>query len=145
MYKKARKTLEKCVAYRLARIKFDVVMREDFKNLSGYDQIGRILRKFVAMGKLIRIGYGLYAKTTLSPLSGKIIPRKSLNALAKEALLRLNVDVQFSTHDQAYNEGRSTQIPTGRVIGVRGRVSRKIGCEGKEVVFERVPRKQRTN
>jgi len=143
MSNKKKKTLEKRIYYRLTRSKYDVVMREDFKDLSDYDQVGRILRKFVDTGKLVRIGYGLYAKTTISPLSGNLVPRKSLNALAKEALTRLNIDVRPSSYDQAYNEGRSTQVPTGKVIGIRGRISRKIGYEGKRVVFERVLRKQR--
>ncbi len=143
MSKKRLKTLDKRILYRINRGKNDIFIRKDFEDLSDYVQVGRILRKFVDTGKLARIGYGLYAKTTISPLSGKIVPRKSLNALAKEALTRLNIDVRPSSYDQAYNEGRSTQVPTGKVIGIRGRISRKIGYEGKRVVFERVLRKQR--
>jgi len=36
----------------------------------------------------------------------------------------------------AYNEGRTTQVPTGRVVGVKGRVKRKIGYAGKYITFE---------
>ena len=145
MKRKSLKTLEKRISYRLARSKFDVVMRKDFKDLSDYDQIGRILRKFVSDGKLVRIGYGLYAKTTLSPLSGKMVPRQDIQSLAEEALSRLKVKVYPSSFDLAYNEGRSTQIPSGRVVGVKNRVSRKIGYDNKKVIFEHVTRKPRTN
>jgi hypothetical protein len=36
-----------------------------------------------------------------------------------------------------YNAGRSTQVPTGRVIAVKSRISRKIGYDGNYVAFER--------
>jgi hypothetical protein len=31
---------------------------------------------------------------------------------------------------QDYNAGRTTQVPTGRVVVVRGRIRRKIGYKG---------------
>jgi len=40
--------------------------------------------------------------------------------------------------DEAYNSGKSTQVPTGRVIGVRGRVRRKISYNGFPLKYERV-------
>lgn len=137
MPEKRFKKLEDRIAYRIARRKGDVVLREDFKDVAGYDQVGRALRNLVKKGKLVRIGYGLYAKATTSPLSGKIVPRKSLNALAKEALSRLNVEVVPSSYEKAYNEGRTTQVPTGRVIAVKDRVSRDIEFNGQRVIFER--------
>jgi hypothetical protein len=38
---------------------------------------------------------------------------------------------------QDYNAGRTTQVPTGRVVGVRQRVRRKIGYNGISLSFER--------
>lgn len=92
----------------------------------------------MAKGKLMKIGYGLYARAEASPLSGKTIPTKDLPALGAEALKRLNVEMAPYSTAQAYNAGLTTQVPTGRVIGVKGRVSRKIGYDGKYVTFERV-------
>jgi Family of unknown function (DUF6088) len=138
------KTLEKRISYRITRGKFDVFIRKDFEDLSGYDQVGRVLRQLAAKGKIIRIGYGLYAKATTSPLSGKIVPILDIQSLAEEALSRLKVKIFSSSVDRAYNEGRSTQVPTGRVVGVKSRISRKIGYDDKEIVFERVTRRQRT-
>jgi hypothetical protein len=48
------------------------------------------------------------------------------------------VEVVPSSYDRAYNEGKTSQIPTGRVIGVKGRVVRKIGYDGKYVTFEHI-------
>ena len=138
------KTLKERITSRIVRGKSNVFIRKDFEDLSGYDQIGRVLRQLVAKGKIIRIGYGLYAKATISPLSGKIVPRQDIQSLAEEALSRLKVEVYPSSFDRVYNEGRSTQVPTGRVVGVKSRISRKIGYDEKKVVFERVSRRQRT-
>lgn len=131
------KTLEQRISDRIARKKGDVFLRSDFEDLGGYDQVGRRLRKLVDRGKLVKVGYGLYARAGVSPLSGKTIPKKNLPALATEALQKLNVEARPSSYTRAYNAGRTTQVPTGRVIAVKGRISRKIGYDGKYVSFER--------
>jgi hypothetical protein len=38
--------------------------------------------------------------------------------------------------DRDYNAGRTTQVPTGRLIAIKGRVSRKIGYNGSYINFE---------
>ena len=129
-------TLQDRISYRLSRSNATVFMREDFEDLADYDQIGRALRELVAEGELIKIGYGLYARAVVSPLSGRLIPRKSLPDLAAEALDRLNIEVRPSSFERAYNADETTQVPTGRVIAVKGRISRKIGYDGKYVSFE---------
>ena len=137
------KPLEDKVSERISRKKGDVFLRSDFEDLGGYDQVGRALRRLVAKGKLVKIGYGLYARATVGPLSGKVVPSNGLPSLAMEALQRLksekllDVEVVAPTSAQAYNTGRTTQVPTGRVIGVKGRVSRKIAFGGNQIVYER--------
>lgn len=135
-----RRTLERRVAVRIARSKASVFLRGDFRDLGGYDQVGRSLRRLTAKGRLVRIGYGVYARAVLSPLSGEVVPAKPLPALASEALARLDVETAPSSFSQAYNRGSTTQVPTGRAIAVRGRFSRKIGYGGKYAVFERASR-----
>jgi hypothetical protein len=132
------KTLEDRIAYRIARSKGEVFMRKDFSDIADYDQVGRSLRQLVEKGKIVKIGYGLYAKAGVSPLSNRIVPRRGLRDLATEALNKLKVEVVPSSYDRAYNEGKTSQIPTGRVIGVKGRVARKIGYDGKYVTFEHI-------
>ena len=134
---KSRKTLGSRVRFRIARSKSDVFLRGDFSDIGGYDQIGRILRGLVRKGELVKVGYGLYAKTDVSPLSGRIIPRVGLPEIADQTLDKLKVRRAVSGAERAYNEGLSTQVPTGRVIAVKGRISRKIGYDGKYVTFER--------
>lgn len=131
-------TLEARVAKRIARKQANVFLREDFDDLGDYDQVGRVLRKLTAKGKLIRIGYGLYAKAQPSIFTGEIVPTANLPELGREALTRLRIETAPSTADVAYATGRSTQVPTGRLIGVKGRVKRRIGYDGTYLFYEHV-------
>jgi Family of unknown function (DUF6088) len=131
-------SLENKVSRRIVRSKANVFLRDDFADLGPYDPVGRALKKLTDTGKLIRIGYGLYAKAKRSALTGETVPVTSLPTLGKEALNRLNVKTTPSTADMAYQAGRSTQVPTGRLIGVRSRISRKIGYKGAYLSYEYV-------
>lgn len=132
------KSLEEKIATRISRKKSTVLLRQDFRDLGGYDQVGRALRALVAKGKILKLGYGIYAKTIQSSLTGEIVPAKPLPSLVKEALQRLGVETAPSTLEREYNAGRTTQVPTGRMIAVKGRVSRKIGYKGAYVSYERL-------
>ncbi len=129
--------LETRVMKRINRKRGDVFLREDFKDLGGYDQIGRILRQLVGKGKLLKIGQGLYTRAVPSPFDGKPVPVKGLRALATEALGRLGIESTPTRVEQDYSAGKTTQVPAGRVVGVCGRVRRKIGYNGVFLTFER--------
>jgi len=131
-------TLENKVGYRIKRSKDSVFVPGDFSDLSGRDQIGRVLRTFIRKQELIKLGYGLYAKARKSSLTGNVIPDKPLPELAAESLKKLKVEIAPSSLEKLYNEGETTQVPTGRVIAVKGRVSRRIGYNGKYVTLEKV-------
>ncbi len=133
-------TLERKIATRISRQKSAVVMREDFDDLGGYDQVGRTLRQLAAKGVIVKIGYGLYARAKPSYFSGKLIPEKPMPEIAREALGRLGVEIFPSTLERAYIEKRTNQVLTGRVIGVKDRISRKIGYNGTYVSYERLSR-----
>lgn len=128
------------IAARLARKNCAVFVRDDFRDIGGYDQIGRILRQLTREGKIVRIGYGLYAKARMSSLTGQIVPVAPLPSLAREALARLGVKTAPSSLEKEYNAGKTTQIPTGRLIAVRGRVNRKIGYDGATISYESASR-----
>ena len=133
-------TLEGKIAYRVKRSKSPVFIRDDFKDIGGYDQVGRVLRALVKKGLLISLGYGAYARSKKSSVSGAIVPEKPLPELAKELLKKLGVKVVPSSAERAYNSGKSTQVPTGRMIGVKGRIVRRIGYNGRYISFEKVAR-----
>jgi len=130
-------TIAERIDQRIARSMRNVFIRTDFANFGSYDAVGRALRQMVYRGRLIQIGYGLYAKAERSPFTGKPAPIVGIKRLATEALKRLGVTVASSTLDVAYNGGLSTQVPTGRTVAVKERVRRRIGYDGNYVVFER--------
>lgn len=88
---KYNKTLEGRIAIRIARKQSPVLLREDFDDLGGYDQVGRALLNLTKKGKLIKIGYGLYAKAKVSSLTGNTVPAEPLPVLARMAFDRLGV------------------------------------------------------
>ena len=134
---KKSRTLKDRILLRISLKNVDVFFFFFFDDLGGYDQVGRALRQLAREGKLIKIGYGLYAKAVLSALTGKLLPRSPLPKLAREALSRLKVRTVDSTATQDYNSGRSTQVPTGRTIAVKGKNKKKIGYNEMFINYER--------
>jgi hypothetical protein len=132
-----KETTKSKIKKRIVRKKGDVFLRKDFGDLGGYDQVGRILKQLVADGKLIKLGQGLYARTARSPFDGRPIPVRGLRTV-REALNRLGVETGPTKIEQDYNAGRTTQVPTGRVIGVNKLIRRKLGYNGWQARFERV-------
>jgi hypothetical protein len=130
-------TIAEGIRRKVVRSSRNVFLRADFSRQGSYDAVGRALRQLVAEGCLVQIGYGLYAKAERSPFTGKPAPVVGIRRLATEALGRLGKTVARSQAETAYNAGRSTQVPTGRRIAVKDRVSRRIGYDGQYVVLER--------
>jgi hypothetical protein len=132
-----RETLESQVSDRVERKRRDVFLRADFDDLGGYDQVGRALRQLVREGRLLRIGSGLYARARASTIDGTPTPVKGLRDLADEALRRLGVKTSPTRLEQAYSQGKTTQVPSGRRVMVNKRVRRRIGYNGATMSFER--------
>jgi hypothetical protein len=131
-----RDTLEARIAKRIDRKRSDVFLRADFADLGGYDQVGRVLRRLVRAGKLLKVGFGLYTRAVPARIGVRPIPPKGLTTL-REALERVGIRTYPSRALEDYNAGRTTQVPTGRVVAVRRRVRRKIGYNGISLSFER--------
>src|SRR5258708_34688445 len=103
------KTIEGKIAIRIARKQSPVLLREDFDDLGGYDQVGRVLLALTKKGKLVKIGYGLYARAKVSSLTGNTVPVEPLPGLARKALDRLGVISLPSQAEIDYQQGRTTQ------------------------------------
>jgi hypothetical protein len=104
--------------------------------MGGYDQIGRALGQLVRKGQLMKIGQGLYTRAQKSSFTDKPAPPKGLGT-PMEALQRLGVEPLPTRLQHAYNAGKTTQVPTGRMVAVCGRVRRQIGYDGVYLKFER--------
>lgn len=123
-------TLEKKIQYRIKRRRDTVFLIADFTDLSDKFQVMRALKKLVDKQLIVRVGQGLYARARLSTITKEPVPEKDIRTIAIEALKKLNVKVLQTKYDRMYKEGTSNQVPTGRVIAIKGRVSRKIGFDG---------------
>lgn len=107
--------------------KGEIVMRSDFKSMASQSQISRALRALVAEGRIVRLGYGVYAKARPSSLSGKPVPRACPAELAQEALIKMGVDPKLGSAQAAYAEGRSPDVPAHTCFNTGNRrISRKI-------------------
>jgi hypothetical protein len=129
-------TLGRTVEEVVRRSSRNVFLRQDFAKLGSYNDIGRAMRQMAKDGELLRIGYGLYAKAEVSPLTGRPVPLIGIKRLATEALLRLGEEVSPSTFEDSYNSGRSSQVPTGRTIMVKDPTRQRIGYKGHYATFQ---------
>jgi len=57
---------------------------------------------------------------------------------SRQALTKLGVTWEPTGAEQAYNEGRSTQVPVNPVVRVKGRFSRRLRDGSQELVLERL-------
>ena len=105
----------------------EVLLRADFASMGSPSQISRALKELIAAGKIVRLGYGVYAKARPSVLSGKPVPRVCLAQLAQEALEKLGVTVALGRAQAAYAAGKTTQVPVRTTFNTGSRrISRKI-------------------
>jgi hypothetical protein len=134
------KTLREKIETRIARKRGeDVFLPREFADLGGEDQVLRVLRNLTREGRLMRLGYGVYARAITSKLSGKPIlySANGLASAARQALNKLGVKWEPTEAERAYNEGRSTQVPVNPAVRVRGRFSRRLRDGNTELVLER--------
>jgi hypothetical protein len=130
-----RQTLEARLLGRINRKRGDLFLRADFNGIGDYARVGHALRGLVRDGHLLKLGYGVYARARPSLLDGKPTPVKGMRELAAEALDRLGIKTELTDLEKAYNAGRTSQVPTGRVIGVSRPVRRKLVINGIALAF----------
>ncbi|KTR90802.1 MULTISPECIES: DUF6088 family protein [Pantoea] len=121
-------TIKARMQSRLKRSKRYVFTRDDFNDLAGYDQIGRVLRELVNEGQLLKVGYGVYTKARKNAITGKVMPAApgGSAAVVIETLERLKVDYRLVGASDAYNSGKTTQIPASMQIKTSPRFKRTL-------------------
>jgi hypothetical protein len=118
-------------------------MLSDFLDLSDRDQVMRALRKLISKGLILKLGQGIYVKAIKSLIDDSLIPALSLHEIGKIVANKLKIKVIPNKYEVWYNEGKSTQVPTGLVISVLGRINRKIGFNGIYIKYETVRNQER--
>lgn len=134
-----RMTLRQRIEARIAKRRGDAFLTREFLDLGGERQVLRALRELTDQGKLIRLGYGTYARAEVSPITHQpMIAGDGFGTVSREVLTKLKVPWEPTTAERAYNEGRSTQVPMTPRVRLRGsRFSRRLGYKGMELTIER--------
>lgn len=119
-----------------------VVLRSDFAKMGSDSQVGRVLARFVAEGRLVRVSKGAFAKTRINKFTGKPTAAGTLEMIAAELFRKLNISVEPSSLVSEYNSGRSTQIPMGATVSTgRRRISRKVTVGNSTLTYEKNSRR----
>jgi hypothetical protein len=135
---RARKTLRQRIEARMARKGDTAFLTREFTDLGGERQVLRALRTLVDEGKLVRLGYGAYAKAETSPLTQQpMLAGDGFGPVARELLDKLHVAWEPTAAERAYNEGRSTQVPMTPMVRLRSRFARTLRYKTMELAFER--------
>jgi hypothetical protein len=134
-----RPTLRQRIEARIAKRRDDAFLTREFLDLGGERQVLRALRELTDAGKLIRLGYGVYGRAEISPLTNKpMLAGDGFGPVSRQVLDKLRVPWEPTTAERDYNEGRSTQVPmTPRVRLRNSRFSRKLRYNTMELTIER--------
>jgi len=134
-----RQTLRERVESRIAERRDDAFLTREFRDLADERQVQRALRELTDAGKLIRLGYGVYGRAEMSPITHQpMLSGDGFGPVARQVLDKLNVRWELTSAERAYNEGRSTQVPMTPRVRLRGsRFSRKLRYKTMELSIER--------
>ena len=134
-----RRTLRERVEARIAERRDDAFLTREFRDLAGERQVLRALRALTDEGKLIRLGYGVYGRAEVSPLTQQpMLSGDGFGMVSRQALDKLKVRWEPAAAERDYNEGRSTQVPMTPRVRLRGsRFSRKLRYKTMELTLER--------
>ncbi|OIQ72489.1 hypothetical protein GALL_458840 [mine drainage metagenome] len=126
------------IARSIGRSKRDVFVRADFADLGSPSRVTRAISELIKKGKLVRLGYGVYAKAVPSAVTGNPIPRKVLESLVAEAFDSLGIPVDLGMARSAYATGSTSQIPMSVTVSTGSRrVSRKLKLGNHEVIYDK--------
>ncbi len=120
------KSLKYKVLQRLETLPYTVILRSDLKDLAGNRQISEVLQQLIEDEKIVRLGYGVYAKLYYSKIANDSYIPGGFGGALREAFNRLHVKWRPSRAMEAYNSGKSTQVPANPVFRIDSRFTRKL-------------------
>jgi hypothetical protein len=132
-------SLQSKIESRIAESREYVFLTREFTDLSGRRQVLRALRKIVAEGRLVRLGCGVYGLAFTSGVSERPTlyhPHGFIGA-ARTALTKLGVEWEPTESEVAFQEGRTTEVPSVAAVRIRRRFSRRLSFGQTELVVER--------
>src|SRR4051812_13576483 len=85
---------------RIKKIPSNAILREDLEDMGSPRQISRCFKDLVAMGELVKIGYGIYAKAYVSKTLNKPVIQNGFGQACKEALTKKGVKWEPGSAEQ---------------------------------------------
>lgn len=131
-------TFKKSITFKVLRrmqsLTGEIILRSDIADIADSRQISRALERLVRDGYLVKLGYGVYAKLVRSQTTKTTYLKEGVLPTIRAALVRLNIRWEPSPEEQAYQAGRSTQIPVNPVTKLKDRFRRQLRYRGMELI-----------
>jgi hypothetical protein len=131
------KSLKFIVLDRIKQMPDNVVLREDIEDMGSPRQISRCFKDLVEMGELVKIGYGIYAKSYISENLKRPVIKVGFGQACKESLTKLGVKWEPGSAEQAYNSGQSTQVPARTIIQLKSRYRGHLTYGNRKLIVEK--------
>lgn len=122
---------------RIKRMPGNVLLRADIENMGSPRQISRCLKDLVEIGELVKIGYGIYAKSYVSETLNKPVIQGGFSQACKEALTKKGIKWEPGSAEQAYNAGQSTQIPVRTIVQLKSRYRGRLSYGNRKLIVEK--------
>jgi len=114
----------------------NIVLRDDVTSLGNPRKVSRNLNYLIREGKLIKLGYGIYAKTEENPYLETMAIRGGFASTSLEALDRLGIEWEPEEAVENYNIGSSTQVPANVSVRLKSRYRGNITDGKRELNFK---------
>lgn len=121
----------------IKQISGNVILRKDIQNIGSPRQISRCFNDLMEMGELIKIGYGIYAKSYLSENINRPVIKGGFEQACKEALTKLGIKWEPGNAERAYNSGLSTQVPVRIVVCLKSRFRGQLNYGNRKLIVEK--------
>lgn len=123
-------TFKKSITFKVLKqieaLRGDVVLRSDVAAFADPRQISRALNRLVQSGRLVKLGYGVYAKLARSEIAQTTYLKEGVLPTMRAVLNRLNIRWEPSPEELDYQTGRSTQIPVNPTTKLKDRFRRQL-------------------
>lgn len=115
----------------------NIILREDIEDMGSPRQISRCFKDLVEMGELVKIGYGIYAKSYISENLKRSVINGGFGQACKEALTKLGIKWEPGSAEQAYNAGLSTQVPVRTIVQLKSRYRGHLSYGNRKLIVEK--------
>ncbi|MFA6409781.1 MAG: DUF6088 family protein [Gammaproteobacteria bacterium] len=133
---KPENTIKSKMQKKLDALTSNVILRKDFIDLGDQRQISRGLKQLVKDNKLVKIGYGIYAKSKISKYTNRVVIANGSDFAFREALDRLNVKWEPNWAEKENVSGRSTQLCAAIMVRLKSRFRRSIYTSNSKLLYE---------